>query len=556
MPEFGFATTSAAEATADALILPVFQGPEAGPGVAEVGKALGADLVATYADNNLRGKLGETLAVPTLGRLGARTVLLVGLGKRAEVRPDTLRRAAGRAARATTRFESVATTLARAARPPAEAVQAVVEGLLLGSYRFDRFKSSASKADLPERSRLENVTLLGVNEPDAAKRAQVVAESVAWARDLVNTPAGAATPEFLADEARAMAKDTGLEVKIWTKADLEKGGFGGVLGVGQGSVNPPRLIELTYDGGRKGDPPIAITGKGVTFDSGGLSIKDAKGMEWMKADMGGAAAMLAAMRAIAQLRPKVNVIAAIPSSENLPSGSALRPGDVLRHRGGRTSEVLNTDAEGRLILADALAYLSEKNPRVIIDAATLTGACMIALGEDIWGVMGNDRRLIRDVIAAGDAVGEPGWELPLWRRYRDKIESPVADVKNIGDRYGGAITAALFLSEFVGDTPWCHLDVAGTAFWERSGDYWPRGATGSPARTIVRYVLDRAAESSRARPASRSAASAAVPRPRSAAAAGEARTGSKSSAKAKAAAKAGSSARAPRTRSGARAGAR
>jgi leucyl aminopeptidase len=231
--------------------------------------------------------------------------------------------------------------------------------------------------------------------------------------------------------------------------------------------------------------------------------------------MGGAAAMLAAMRAIAILKPRVNVIAAIPSSENLPSGSALRPGDVLNHRGGTTSEVLNTDAEGRLILADALAYLAEKNPKVIIDAATLTGACMIALGEEIWGVMGNDRRLIRDVISAGDAVGEPGWELPLWRRYRSKIDSPVADVKNIGDRYGGAITAALFLAEFVGDTPWCHLDVAGTAFWEKAGDYWPKGATGSPARTIIRYVLDRAAEGAKAR-----AKSAARPRPRAGAGAG------------------------------------
>jgi leucyl aminopeptidase len=496
MPKFQFATTSAAEASAALLILPVFEGPEAGPGVEEAGRALGADLVAALRDNNLKGRFGDRLTVPTLGRLPAKTVLLVGLGKRSEVKPDTLRRAAGRVARTASRFESVATTLARAARPPAEAVQAVVEGLLLGAYRFLRFKSSSLIGDAPEPSALQTVTLLGVDERDAARRAEVTADSVAWARDLVNTPAGTATPEFLASEARKMAQETGLEVKIWSKADLEKGGFGGVLGVGQGSVNPPRLIELSYSGGRAADPPIALTGKGVTFDSGGLSIKDAKQMEWMKADMGGAAAMLAAMRAIALLRPRINVIAAIPSSENLPSGSALRPGDVLEHRGGKTSEVLNTDAEGRLILADALAYLSEQRPRVILDAATLTGACMIALGEDIWGVMGNDRRLIRDVIAAGDAVGEPGWELPLWRRYREKIESPVADVKNIGDRWGGAITAALFLAEFVGDTPWCHLDVAGTAYWEKTGDYWPKGATGSPARTVIRYVLDRAAEGS------------------------------------------------------------
>jgi leucyl aminopeptidase len=532
MPKFEFATTSAAEVSAALLILPVFEGPEGGPGVAEVGKALDADLVATYRENNLTGKVGETLTVPTLGRLPAPTVLLIGLGKKADVRPDTLRRAAGKVARAAAKFESVATTLGRVARPSGEAVQAVVEGLLLGSYRFDRFKSSSRNGDAPDRSRLATVTLLGVDERQAARRAEVVSESVVWARDLVNTPAGTATPEYLAQQARAMAKETGLEVKIWSKADLEKGGFGGVLGVGQGSVNPPRLIELTYGGGRKADPPIAITGKGVTFDSGGLSIKDAKGMEWMKADMGGAAAMLAAMRAIALLKPRINVIAAIPSSENLPSGSALRPGDVLNHRGGTTSEVLNTDAEGRLILADALAYLAEQKPRVIIDAATLTGACMIALGDEIWGVMGNDRRLIRDVIAAGEAVGEPGWELPLWRRYRTKIDSSVADVKNIGDRYGGAITAALFLAEFVGDTPWCHLDVAGTAYWEKAGDYWPKGATGSPARTIIRYVLDQAGSSRAGR--------------------GSSRTGSKSSAKAKA--KPGGGAGATRTRARAGAG--
>ncbi|MFL5797726.1 MAG: leucyl aminopeptidase [Actinomycetota bacterium] len=534
MPKFQFATTSAAEASAALLVLPVFEGPEAGPGVEEAGRALGADLVGALRDNNLKGRFGDTLTVPTFGRLPATTLLLVGLGKRSQVRPDTLRRAMGKVARAASRYESVATTLARTARPPAEAVQAVVEGLLLGSYRFDRYKSASADGDEPDRSVLETVTLLGVNERAAARRAEVIAESVAWARDLVNTPAGTATPEFLAAEARKMALETGLEVKIWTKSDLEKEGFGGVLGVGQGSVNPPRFIELTYSGGRAADPPIAITGKGVTFDSGGLSIKDAKQMEWMKADMGGAAAMLAAMRAIALLKPRINVIAAIPSSENLPSGSAMRPGDVVRHRGGKTSEVLNTDAEGRLILADALAYLSEKNPRVILDAATLTGACMIALGEDIWGVLGNDRRVIRDVIAAGEAVGEPGWELPLWRRYRTKIESPVADVKNIGDRWGGAITAALFLAEFVGDTPWCHLDVAGTAFWEKAGDYWPKGATGSPARTVIRYVLDRAAEGS------------------GRAAAGRSRTGSKSSAKAAAAAGGSSSkpsAKAPRTRS-------
>jgi leucyl aminopeptidase len=292
-----------------------------------------------------------------------------------------------------------------------------------------------------------------------------------------------------------MAKEVGLTCKIWTEAELRKGGFGGILGVGQGSVRPPRLIELKYTGGGRG-APIALTGKGIVFDSGGLSIKDASGMETMKCDMGGAGSILGAMRAIALLKPKINVIAAIPSSENMPSGSAIRPGDVLRHRGGTTSEVLNTDAEGRLVLADALAYLNEKNPRVIIDTATLTGACMVALGTDLWGAMGNDRRLIQDVLDAGVAAGEPGWELPMYEPYRKLIDSDVADIKNVGKRFGGAITAAMFLREFVGDTPWVHLDIAGPAFTDRPGDYWPKGATGTPTRALVRYVLSQSGSGS------------------------------------------------------------
>ena len=510
MPTLQFRTDSPAEAAVDVLVLPMFEGPEAGPGVRETGAALDADLVAVYRDNGLRGRLGETLTVPTLGKLPSKTVLLVGLGPKAEATTDTLRRGMGRVARRVARFESAATTFPQAAgRNVTDAVQATVEGLLLGSYRFTRYKTREDEDSGPAPT-LGTISLLGPARwatavvKEGIRRGQVVSESVAWARDMVNSPAIDATPDRLAREAEKMAKEVGLQVKVWTKQDLEKGGFGGVLGVGQGSVNPPRFVELIYRNGS--GAPIALTGKGVTFDSGGLSIKDAKQMEWMKSDMGGAAAMLAVMRSIGLLKPKVTVVAAIPFSENLPGGGSIRPGDVLKHRGGKTSEVLNTDAEGRLVLADALAFLSEQKPRVLIDAATLTGACMIALGDEIWGVMGNDRTLIRDVIAAGEAVGEPGWELPLWRRYREKIRSPIADVKNIGDRWGGAITAALFLAEFVGDTPWCHLDVAGTAYHEKAGDYWPRGATGSPARTVIRYILDQAARDGKARAGARTRA--------------------------------------------------
>ena len=279
---------------------------------------------------------------------------------------------------------------------------------------------------------------------------------------------------------------------MWTAAQLRQGGFGGILGVGKGSVNPPCMIELTYTGDGRATP-VALSGKGIAFDSGGLNIKDLKGMETMKEDMAGAASILATMRSIALLKPKINVIAAIPCSENMPSGAALKPGDVIVHRGGTTSEILNTDAEGRLVLADALAYLNEKKPQLIIDTATLTGSVMIALGERISGAFGNDDGLTAEVVGAGNAVGEPMWELPMFPDYRRHIDSSVADIKNTGERYGGAIGAAWFLAEFVGDTPWVHLDIAGTAFATAAHDLGPKGATGVPVRALVRFLEDRAA---------------------------------------------------------------
>jgi leucyl aminopeptidase len=491
VPTYAYSNRPPSSIDADVLILPVFEGPEPGPGLREI---RGTDLLDQYGAAGNKGKRGEFLWVPTTGLDGvaATSVLLLGVGERSEADPDACRRAIGRVARRVSGQARVATTLPQiAGRAFEDAVQATVEGLILGSYRFDRYKSDGAG----DRPSLEELTLLGRTGSDARGaraalvRGEVVAESQAWARDLVNTPALDLPPAELAERAQSMAREVALGSKVWTEAQLKRGGFGGILGVGQGSVRPPRLIELRYEGGR--GAPIALTGKGIAFDSGGLSIKDAAGMEHMKSDMGGAASILGAMRAIALLKPRVNVIAAIPSSENMPSGSAIRPGDVLTHRGGKTSEVLNTDAEGRLVLADSLAYLAEQKPRLIVDTATLTGACMIALGEEVWGAMGNDRRLVRDLIEAGDAVGEPGWELPLYEPYRQHIDSDIADIKNIGKRYGGAITAGMFLREFVGETPWAHLDIAGPAFAERGGDYWPKGATGVPVRTLVRFVLSQ-----------------------------------------------------------------
>lgn len=488
MTTYSFSTADPHEAEAGVLVVPVFEGPKPGPGVRET------RLLEVYTAAKLTGKKGENLLVPKRGgdRSAAGAVLMVGAGAKDGFDTVTARRLLGRAGSSVRRFRTVATTfpLAFGVRDADEAVQAAVEGLGLGSYRFDRYKSTS------EHGPLKRVVALGSARWDATamraavKRAGVIVDAVCWARDLVNTPAGDLPPAAIAAEARAMAKDVGLTCKIWTEAQLKQGGFGGILGVGKGSVNPPRMIELTYRGAGRARP-IGLAGKGVAFDSGGLSLKDASGMETMKDDMGGAAAVLATMKVLAHLKPKINVIAAIPCVENMPSGSAQKPGDVIRHRGGTTSEVLNTDAEGRLILGDALAYLGEKNPALMIDTATLTGACIVALGTDIAGVMSNDDTLAAELVASGARVGEPAWQLPLHPDYRKLIDSNVADIKNIGKRWGGAITAAWFLAEFVGDTPWAHLDVAGPAFSESGNDLGPKGGTGVPARTLLRFLMDR-----------------------------------------------------------------
>jgi leucyl aminopeptidase len=501
LPTFELSSASPADVAADLLIIPFFRGPKLGPGGEEVGEALGADLAATLKEQSLTGKAGQAFPIPTFGRLKAKTVLLVGLDEQEGAGPTAIRRALLKSGVRISRSATVATTLGQVGGDPEESAAALAEGVVLGAYRFDRYKEQPLDEASQIKAKLKKVVVLttggdGSNTKPlkaALKRGQIYAEAANWARDLVNTPALDATPDMLAREALKMAVLYGLECKIWKKAELQKGGFGGILGVGAGSVNEPRLIELGYRGAGKAQP-VAITGKGITFDSGGLSLKQPEWMETMKDDMGGAAAALAAMRAIAQLKPKINVIAAIPSSENMPSGSAIRPGDVLRHYGGKTTEVLNTDAEGRLVLADALAYLATKKPSVIIDSATLTGAAVVALGLEMFAIIGSDQQLIDDLLAAGREEGENGWQLPLWTDYRRHLESPVADVKNMGNRHGGAIAAGLFLKEFVGDVPWAHLDVAGPAFSDGTGD-WPKGGTASPARTLIRFVENRAAAS-------------------------------------------------------------
>jgi leucyl aminopeptidase len=326
----------------------------------------------------------------------------------------------------------------------------------------------------------------------ALKPAEIVARSENFARDLAMRPGNVATPSYLAAAATKIAEDFGLKITVLDRADMEREGMKALLAVAQGSEEEPRFIALEYNGGAKDAQPLVLIGKGVTFDSGGISIKPAERMEEMKFDMCGAAAVLGAMRGIAELKLKINVVGIVPSTENLPSGRAFKPGDVIGSHLGKTIEIVNTDAEGRLILADALSYARRFNPVAMVDAATLTGACVIALGFHAIGMMGTDGDLIEEIRSAGIRSGERCWPLPLWDEYREQIDSTIADMKNSGGRAAGAITAGWFLKEFAGEVPWVHLDIAGTAYRDEAAPYLRKGATGVPTRLFIEWVRSRA----------------------------------------------------------------
>ena len=341
------------------------------------------------------------------------------------------------------------------------------------------------------RRSIETFTLVGPGLKKSAKLSRALetvqntVPGVFLARDLVNEPASVSTPTYLANQAKKLADGNGLKTEVWGVNKIKAAKMHGLLAVSRGGPEEPRFIKLSYTPSGKPKKKVALVGKGLTFDSGGLSLKPAKSMETMKIDMSGGATVLGTMRAIAALKPPVQVTGYVPSSENMPSGTAQKPGDIISYRNGKTVEVLNTDAEGRLILADALICAVEDKPDVIIDLATLTGACMVALGSQVAGLFSNNQKLTDDLLASSKETGEQLWPMPLVKEYKDDIKSSIADIKNIGGGYGGAITAALFLEEFVSDVPWAHLDIAGPAFSERA----PRGGTGFGVRTLVQYVL-------------------------------------------------------------------
>jgi leucyl aminopeptidase len=441
---------------------------------------------AFLRSQGFEARLGDVRAVPGEG---GRTTYVVGLGHAADVDADALRNAAGSLARAARRQSSLAVDLLGhlvEGGSAARAAQAVVEGLVLGGYEYHAFKSE------PEPGRLSRVVVVGgggQRVQAALDRALVITEAVCWVRDLVNEPGGSLTPTRLADQAVAVGAEAGFEVTVWDEKQIRKEKLGGLLGVNRGSTQNPRFLQLSYEP----DKPrgtVALVGKGITFDSGGLSLKSPDAMIGMKGDMGGAAAVLGAFRAVARLGAKVRLLGFLPITDNMTGGDASRVGDVLTMRNGKTVEVLNTDAEGRLVLADALSLATEAAPDAIVDLATLTGACMVALGDRTAGLMGNHRGWLDQVRAASDAVGEPTWPLPLPRHLRDKIDSGIADIKNVSDnRYGGALVAGLFLQEFVGEgIPWAHLDIAGPSDAHDEHDEIRKGGTGFGVRTLVELV--------------------------------------------------------------------
>jgi leucyl aminopeptidase len=484
-------------AAADVLAVPVFAGPELGPGAEEAVAALDAPLTPLLEARGFTGKAGEALAVPTLGRLPAATLLLVGVGERAKADAEELRTAAAAVVRHAAGTRKAVTTLPQALpADPAGAVRAVTEGALLAAYRFDKYKGAGSDGSRPPAV-LAALALVPAKAPRAAlaravAAGQARAAATNLARDLSNEPANAMHPVDLAAAARRLLAGKGVTVKVKDERELAKEGFGGIVGVGQGAEHPPRLVELRYRPAQA-TGEVVLVGKGITFDSGGLSLKPADSMKTMKTDMSGAAAVVGTMSALADLDVKVAVTGYLAAAENMPSGRATRPGDVLTMKNGTTVEVLNTDAEGRLVMADALALGAAAKPDAIVDVATLTGACVVALGTRYTGLMGNDEALATELLDAADDAGEPTWRLPLPPEYHKELESDVADLKNVGDRYGGALTAGLFLQEFVDGRPWAHLDIAGPARAEADDGYLVKGSTGVAVRTLLSWLERRGA---------------------------------------------------------------
>jgi leucyl aminopeptidase len=477
------------------LLLFSFESPEALAGAIQNVDLEWKGFISTLMkQGDFKGELFECRLFYTQGALSAKRVLLTGLGKKGEFDLEKWRGAASKVGQfiRDAGIKQFAFQLKRVeAYSEVELAESFVTGLVLGVYQFNEFKTL-------ERDKIKEIgeaVLLGEKDAetkligDGLRMGKIISEAVCMARDLVNGPSNQVTPTVLAEKAQQIARDHGMEIRVLEVSQAEAMGMGAFTAVAKGSQEPGKFITLEYNKG-KGLDTIALVGKGITFDSGGISIKPSEGMERMKDDMSGAAAVLATMQAAAKLKLPLNLVGVIPATENLPSGKAYKPGDILKTLSGQTVEVISTDAEGRLILSDALTYSLRLKPKAIVDLATLTGACVIALGDYVMGLFGNDESLLKRVEEASGKTGEKVWKLPLWDEYFDYLKSDVADFRNVGTRAAGAIIGAIFLSKFVEKIPWVHLDIAGPASIEKERPYIPKGGTGAGVRLVVQLLRD------------------------------------------------------------------
>ncbi len=470
---------------------------------AQIDQTLGGPLADAMNRGEFKAGVAEAISFPGSGSLAGKRIIFVGAGKADAMTPETLRRVAGKATRtaASARFASVSLAGVDDVAPygqvdAALAGEALAQGSHLSTYRFIEYKTSEEDT---RPSSLTSVTLLapandGPDGPfgDGVRTGRIVADGARLAMNMANHPAATATPQRMADEAADLAREYGMTLEVLDEVQMKEMGMGGMIGVGQGSARPPRFIVLEHKGA-EGDP-VVLVGKTITFDTGGISIKPSAGMEEMKGDMSGGAAVLGTMRAIGEMNLPIRVVGILVAAENMPSSTATNPGDVLNMLSGLTVEVINTDAEGRLVLADGLAYAQRYNPRALVDIATLTGACVVALGHHAIGMMGTSKEHLDSFREIGEVAGERVWEMPLWEEYYDDIKSDIADIKNTGGRAGGTITAGCFLRRFAGDAPWVHLDIASTAWGTKATDYLPKGSNGVGVRLLTGFVRKLAAE--------------------------------------------------------------
>jgi leucyl aminopeptidase len=497
----GAVTGDITQIKAGAVVVSFFAGSEhLDANLTGLDKLLDGAISNLVAQGEIKGRLNEVTLVHTLGRLPSARVVIAGLGKATELTRDRVRGAVAESCRRLQEkwVDSVAVAPLGAGSNGIkleEAAQAVIEGALLGAYSFRSHMTGEA-----ERGEIREMTLVVASDADlppagnGCNRGRILAEAANYARDLVNEPANNMTPQDMAGKAAGLAEKHGLKLTVLERDNMRELGMGGLLGVARGSEQPPKFIVLEYRGTDRAGIDLALVGKGITFDSGGISIKPSERMGEMKGDMAGGASVMAVIGAVAQLKPGINVAAIIPATENLPSGTALKPGDILTAMNGKTMEIISTDAEGRLVLADALCYANKLGTGRIVDVATLTGACIVALGNTTTGAFTNNQELMDRVAQAANEAGELVWQMPMYEQYRELIKSDVADIKNVGGRAAGAITAAKFLAEFAGDTPWVHLDIAGPSMTDKEQNYWVKGATGVPVRTLVNLVLRLAEE--------------------------------------------------------------